>query len=147
MTTSRPLSKWRWKVAQSECDMLGRYQIAIGSDKLRQAAINFLGITKVVSNKAMVWSWRIAHLGLLSSQLMLLFGSLRTWSYRTCHDLFVDSLRSSWINVASTLHRSRSFKRWLTTLVSTNVVAESKYQRTGCLWTNRLIPSDHIPFE
>ena len=31
----------------------------------------------------------------------------------TCHDL-VDSLGSSWIVVASTLHRSRSFKRWLT---------------------------------
>ena len=82
-----------------------------------------------------------------SSRVMLLFGSTRTWVYHTCHEHLNACRNFRSLNpergvvlascihmstpcarleyVASTLHRSRSFICWLTTLGSANVVAES----------------------
>ena len=60
-----------------------------------------------VAPKNLVRPWRIAHPGMLSRQVMLLFGSTRTWVYRTCHG-YLSTPCARLEYVASTLHRSRS---------------------------------------
>ena len=91
--------------------------------------------------------WKFRHLFRITTD-----SSTRTWVYRTCHEHLNACRNFRSLNpergvvlascihmstpcarleyVASTLHRSRSFICWLTTLGSANVVAESSRIKT-----------------